>query len=44
MAEEWAGWFAAKLSEPVPNRWMVFTIAKILRPYFLCDRGLSLSA
>jgi hypothetical protein len=40
MAEEWAGWFADELSEPVFHRQMVFTIPKILRPYFLYDRKL----
>jgi hypothetical protein len=33
-------WFVDELSEPVFHRYMVFTIPKMLRSYFLCDRKL----
>jgi len=39
-SEEWARWFADKLSEPVFHRQMVFTMPKILRAYFHYDRKL----
>lgn len=39
-AEEWARWFAGDLSELVVHHQIVFTIPKMLRPYFRYDRKL----
>ena len=39
-AIEWAEWVAEGLLEPLPHVQAVLSIPKLLRPYFLYDRGL----
>ena len=39
-AIEWAEWVAEELLEPLPHVQAVLSIPKLLRPYFLHDRGL----